>query len=55
MDPLYYTAPLIFVGAIADTIYRDPEAVLASQAMFAVLAAIGHVIVLRCRRNGRAA
>jgi hypothetical protein len=54
MDPLYYTAPLIFVGAIIDTIYRDPEAVLASQAVFAVLAAIGHAIVLRLR-NGRAA
>jgi hypothetical protein len=54
MDPLYYTGPLIFVGPITDTIYRDPEAVLASQAMFAVLAANGHAVVLRLR-NGRAA
>ena len=54
MDPLYYTAPLIFVGAITDTIYRDPEVVLASQAMFAVLVAIGHAVVLRLRK-GRAA
>ncbi len=54
MDPLYYTAPLISVGAITDTICRDPEAVLATQAMFAVLAAIGHAVVLRLRK-GRAA
>jgi hypothetical protein len=46
MDPLYYTAPLIFVGAIAETIYRDPEAVLASQAVFAVVAGASEADVL---------
>ncbi len=57
VDLLYYSAPLIFVGALAGLIYPDqPAAVLCAQAMFVVLEVIGHAVgsALR-RRNGRAA
>ena len=44
------TAPLVLVGVLVDLIYPErPGAILAAQASFVVLAAIGHAIVLRCR------
>jgi hypothetical protein len=53
-DPFYYTASTIFVGAVIGLLYpEDLEAVLAAQSVFAVIAALGYVLVRR-RRNGRA-
>jgi hypothetical protein len=50
-DPFYYTAMTIFVGAVIGILHPgDIEAVLAAQATFAVLAALGYVVVRRLRK-----
>jgi hypothetical protein len=55
MDAFYYTNSAVSVGAVIGIFYPgDIEAVLAAQATFAVIAALGYVVVRR-RRNGRAA
>jgi hypothetical protein len=55
VDLLYYTAPLIAVGAATSLIFSEPVVVLVAQAMFVVLEALGIGVgaVLR-RRNRRA-
>jgi len=51
-DPFYYTAMTIFVGAVIGILYPgDLEAVLAAQAVFAVIAALGYVVVRRDRNR----
>jgi hypothetical protein len=50
-DPSYYTAMTIFVGAVIGILYPGGlEAVLAAQAVFVVIAALGYVAVRRRRR-----
>ncbi len=51
-DPFYYTAMTIFVGAVIGILSPgDLEAVLAAQAVFAVIAALGYVAVRRHRNR----
>jgi hypothetical protein len=55
MDSFYYTASAISIGSLVGVLHPGGiDAVLAAQATFAVIAALGYVIVRR-RRNGRGA
>jgi hypothetical protein len=52
MDPFYYTAFAISLGSLVGVLHPGGlDALLATQATFAVIAALGYVIVRR--RNGR--
>jgi hypothetical protein len=54
MYPIFCGAPLIVVGAVIALLYPgQSDAVLAAQAVFVVIAAIGHAVMLALR-NGRA-
>ena len=50
-DPFYYTAMTIFVGAVIGLFSANFDAVLAAQAVFAVIAALGYVVVRRHRNR----
>jgi hypothetical protein len=55
MDPFYYIASAISVGSLVGVLHPGGlAAVLATQATFTVIAALGYIIVRR-RRNGRGA
>jgi hypothetical protein len=52
MDPFYYTASAISVGSLLGVLHPgDLEAVLAAQAVFATIAALGYVVVRRRNRK----
>jgi hypothetical protein len=52
VDLLYYSAPLLVVGGIASLIYPDQSAaVLAAQAAFIAIEAIGYVVGATFRRR----